>query len=148
MAALRCATSKSNSFAGFTLFEVLIALAIVAVVAVQLSTVSSASTHTQEKLEQKTFAHWIAQNKLRSLRAQTTWPETGETTEEVEMARRVWMVSTKVSPAPLPAFRQIEVKVALLGLIGEPHLSKDQVVGSLARLQSLMTEGPLTIKNE
>ena len=47
---------------GFTLLEVLVALAVFAVAAIALMKVSESQLQLSNRLEEKTFAHWVALN--------------------------------------------------------------------------------------
>lgn len=119
---------------GFTLIEVLVALAVVAILAVGLSSAGQQVVHRQQLVEQKTLAHWIAMNKWAALNTQLEWPELGERTEFVEMAKQRWMVITKVESSQQEHFRLVHIRVGatpetstekffpanqLTGLIGE-----------------------------
>ncbi len=117
---------------GFTLIEVLVALTVVAILAVGLSGAGQQVISQQEKLEQKTIAHWIAMNKWTSLQAELNWPDLGERTEQVEMAKQDWTVNTKVEVSQQEHFRLVHISVGkksgekfssasgLTGLLGEP----------------------------
>ena len=52
---------------GFTLLEVLVALAIFAVVAASVLSASARSLKTAARLEDKTFATWLADNRLQEI---------------------------------------------------------------------------------
>ena len=58
---------------GFTLIEVMVALAILAVVAVAASRASSAYLSSVDVLRTRTLAHFVAQNAAADLRIQETW---------------------------------------------------------------------------
>ncbi len=58
---------------GFTLIEVMVALAILAVVAVAASRASSAYLSSVDVLKTRTLAHFVAQNAAADLRIQQTW---------------------------------------------------------------------------
>ena len=53
-----------RSARGFTLLEVLVALAIFALIAASVLTASARSVRTASQLENKTLAMWVADNRL------------------------------------------------------------------------------------
>jgi general secretion pathway protein I len=99
---------------GFTLIEVLVALAIVAIgMAAVLSTIGS-SAETASYLRDKTFAQWIALNQLAQLRLSTTQqqlPSQGTTEGELDYAGHHWHWQQIVSDAGFPGMLRIDVKV-------------------------------------
>ena len=98
---------------GFTLIEVLVALAVVAVMAVELSSAGQQVVHQQIRLENKTLAHWVAMNKWVALQTNLQWPALGEHTEEIEMAQQRWTVKTKVDASQQEHFRLVHINVGL-----------------------------------
>ncbi len=59
---------------GFTLLEVLVALAIFAMVAASVLSASARSLQNASRLEDKTLAMWIADNRLNELQMEQTPP--------------------------------------------------------------------------
>ena len=62
---------------GFTLLEVLVALAIFAVVAASVLSASARSLKTAARLEDKTFATWLADNRLQEIQLADAPPVEG-----------------------------------------------------------------------
>ncbi|MGB0495014.1 MAG: type II secretion system minor pseudopilin GspI [Kangiellaceae bacterium] len=96
---------------GFTLLEILIALAIFGYAAVGLITQVSNYQLTQLNASQKTVAHWVAMNQLAETRLEKTWPNTGVTRGSVEMANKTWYWLQTVSKTTEKELRQVEVEV-------------------------------------
>jgi general secretion pathway protein I len=97
---------------GFTLVEVLVALAIVAVALAAGMRAVAQSADGATTLKERTLALWVAQNRL--ARAQLARPapaggvsEGDETQADVRFAWR-----ETVSATPNPAFRKVEIVVA------------------------------------
>ena len=106
-------TSKTR---GFTLIEVLIAMAVFAVASIGLYSTAETNLLNSARLEEKTIAHWVAMNKMVELQTLSVWPSIGTQDSKVEMAERQWEVETKVSKSPektLPFIRKVEIKVGL-----------------------------------
>ena len=101
--------SKHES--GFTLIEVMVALAILAVVAVAASRASSAYLSSVDVLRTRTLAHFIAQNAAADLRIQETWL-TANRTQTINAQGRDWQVVMTVSDAFTPALKEVNIAVA------------------------------------
>jgi general secretion pathway protein I len=98
---------------GFTLLEAMVALVIVSLgmmaVNTQLNRYAAASVYA----EQKTLASWIATNKITELSVASTWPELGDSDEEIEFAGRMWQCRVEVSETPVENLRRVDVEIAL-----------------------------------
>ena len=101
----------SNHENGFTLIEVMVALAILAVVAVAASRASSAYLSSVDVLRTRTLAHFVAQNAAADLRIQETWL-TANRTQTINTQGRDWQVVMTVSDAVTPALTQVNIAVA------------------------------------
>ena len=84
--------------AGFTLVEVLVALAILGVAAVGLIGAVEAHVDNLGRLQARTIAQWVAENEIveRTVRADAA-PRDGEV---VEMLDRRWSVRVALRPQP------------------------------------------------
>lgn len=96
---------------GFTLLEVMIALAIFVAAAMALDSAMSASTRGTIRFEEKTLASWVASNKLVEMQLYQRWPSTGRQDEETEFGGRKWILQSDVSPGPLPDTRRVDISV-------------------------------------
>lgn len=109
---LRVSTqSKAQRESGFTLIEVMVALAILAVVAVAASRASSAYLSSVDVLRTRTLAHFVAQNAAADLRIQDTWL-TANRTQTINAQGRDWQVVMTVSEAMTPALKEVNIAVA------------------------------------
>ncbi len=96
---------------GFTLLEVLVALAIFAVAAVALLRVGESQLSTSGHLEEKTFAHWVALNQITEMQVRQAWPDIGEDRSRTTMAGREWSLVVKTSSTPVTSMKRVEVAV-------------------------------------
>lgn len=100
---------------GFTLIEVLIALAILAIAlsasmrTLHLATDSAADTRS------RTLASWIAQNRLAELQARRLFPPAGTSNGDLEYAGQRFAWQQTIADTPNPAFRRVELRVTLPG---------------------------------
>src|SRR5690606_39565425 len=89
--------------------------------AVSMHFVLSQSVDSFAKIERKSFATWIAENRLAELRLEEKFPAAGNSNEDVEFAGRDWVVSTVIANTQDPNMRRVEVTVNLrLPNIREP----------------------------
>ncbi|UVE19081.1 type II secretion system minor pseudopilin GspI [Pseudomonas sp. LS44] len=97
---------------GFTLLEVLVALAIFAVVAASVLTASAHSLQTATRLEDKTMAMWIADNQLTELQLADTPPAAGRSQGQLDFAGRHWQWLQLVERTSEPEMHRVTVWVA------------------------------------
>jgi general secretion pathway protein I len=96
---------------GFTLIEVLVALAIVTLgMAALLGTLSSAA-NTTAFLQDKTLAEWIALNQVSKVRLTSQPPSKGDSEGEIDYAGRKWKWTQKVDDMQIQGVLSVVVKV-------------------------------------
>ena len=96
---------------GFTLIEVMVALAVIALgLAAVIKTVTSTTNNTIY-LRDKTFAYWVAQNQIAEIELTTSSPKKGFTDGEEELAGQVWHWTRKVDATEDPDTNRVEVTV-------------------------------------
>jgi general secretion pathway protein I len=116
---------------GFTLIEILVALAILAVALAAGMRSVAQSSDAATMLKHRTLALWVAQNRLAAAQLATLWPAIGIRAGNAEQARASFVWSETVDETPNPAFRKIEITVAdpatpdyilarLVGYLGAP----------------------------
>lgn len=107
---------------GFTLLEVLVALAIFALVATSVLAASSRALKTAARLEDKTFALWVADNRLQEMQLATDPAAEGREQGEDTYAGRRWSWQSEVKATSEPDMRRVTLWVALRpdsGLVGK-----------------------------
>ena len=102
---------KSKRESGFTLIEVMVALAILAVVAVAASRASSAYLSSVDILRTQTLAQFVAQNTAADLRIQNT-SLTANRTQTMSAQGRDWQVVTTFKSGITPEFKEVTISVA------------------------------------
>jgi general secretion pathway protein I len=97
---------------GFTLVEVLVALAIISVALLAALRAAGQATNAVDELRLRLFAGWVAENRLAEHRARGDWLALGigrgsQSQGGVDFAWREEVIAT-----PNPAFRRVDVFVS------------------------------------
>ncbi|HEV7136839.1 MAG TPA: type II secretion system minor pseudopilin GspI [Steroidobacteraceae bacterium] len=100
-----------RSARGFTLIEVLVALAIVAIGMGAVLEALTSSANTALYLQDKTFAEWVALNRMETLRLSGTVPGAGTSNDNIDYAGRSWEWRQKVTSTRIPGMVQIAIDV-------------------------------------
>ena len=96
---------------GFTLIEILVALAIIAVALAAGMRALAQSTDSATALKARTLALWVAQNRLAAAQIATPWPALGNYQGNATQAGAQFQWREAVTTTPNPAFRKIEISV-------------------------------------
>ena len=104
---------------GFTLFEVMIALAVFTACVYAINRQVAQGISQLGYLEQKSVALWIAQDKLTMLRVEGEWPALGRSLGSLRQLNRDWWIETTVTDTSEPLLRRIDVHVGLAGTEGK-----------------------------
>ena len=102
---------KRCNAAGFTLLEVLIALAVLALSMGAIIKATSDYTSNQSYLRDRTMAMWVARNVLVQFRVEKEWPRVGERKGTEEMGHREWRWLAVISQTEEAELRRLDVKV-------------------------------------
>lgn len=103
------ANDKKQS--GFTLLEVMVALLIVAVALGGAVKVIGNAAANSTRMNNKTFANWVALNQIAELRIGKEFPKIGEQKGDSEMAGRKWAWVQKSIKTDDDDIRRIEMSV-------------------------------------
>ena len=97
---------------GFTLIEVLVALAIIAVALGAAVRATGMATDSTQSIKTRQLALYVAQNRLAEYAVRPLWPEAGVREGDATQAGIAFRWRERVSATPNPRFRRIEVEVA------------------------------------
>jgi len=121
-------TRKSST--GFTLVEVMVALTIVAFSLTAIAASMNQMIDAANTMRERTFANWIAQNKIAELRLENVTPKVSSTSGEVDYANGQWEWRAVISETGVENFYRVDVSIShvgsdyivrtVTGFIGEP----------------------------
>jgi len=119
---------KSES--GFTLVEVMVALTIVAFSLTAVAASMNQMIDAANVMRDRTYASWIAQNKIVELRLANQTPDVSSSSGEVDFAGGEWSWRAVVSETGIESFYRVDVSVShagseyiirtVTGFIGDP----------------------------
>ena len=96
---------------GFTLIEVLVALALVSIALIAGLQATQALTTNATRQTDVLLAHLCAENQLIAMRLSAQMPNVGDSTQQCEQAGHVYEVRLHVMPTPNPSFRRVDAQV-------------------------------------
>ncbi len=115
---------------GFTLVEVLVALAIVAVALLACVRAVGAMAQSGVELKLRLLAQLSAGNRIAYLRATSAFPPTGVTIESCPQGEVRFVCEQEVKPTPNEFFQRVEVRVRLAS---QPEFHFAELVGIVQR---------------
>jgi general secretion pathway protein I len=124
--------SSSRTEDGFTLIEVMVAMAIAALALTGVAAAISQMIESASSMRERTYASWIAQNKIAELRLANVEPEVSENSGELQYAGRDWTWRATIAETGVEHLFRVDVAVSLddseevvrqvTGFIGEPGI--------------------------
>jgi general secretion pathway protein I len=97
---------------GFTLVEILVAVAILAVALAATLRAGSLATDGARETRARLLASWAASNRVAEMRARRLFPGPSTSAATVEQGGQSLLVTQTVSETPNPTIRRIELAVA------------------------------------
>ena len=107
--------NRSRHFRGFTLIEVVVALAIVALGMFAVFKAIGDTTGNIGYLRDRSMAEWIADNRITEIRLSGEFPSVDKTEGDVDFAGRQWHWVAIVSQTPVEGLRRIDMAVRRQG---------------------------------
>ena len=115
---------------GFTLLEVHVALAVISISLVAIAGQMISMLNTANTMQERTYASWIAHNKVTEMRLANIIPEVSTSSGELDYANREWAWRAVVSETGVDNLFRVDVRVSypggaplsrmVTGFIGEP----------------------------
>ncbi|SET39829.1 type II secretion system minor pseudopilin GspI [Thalassotalea agarivorans] len=100
-----------NSVKGFTLIEVLIAMAVFSIAGIAIVSATSNSARSLGFVEQKMIANWVASNQLTEIHLEQSWPPKNNKKGMVEIAGAEWFWVQKVVATTNNDMKAVTVEV-------------------------------------
>lgn len=97
---------------GFTLVEILVALAILAIALAATTRAAGVATDGALETRHRLLATWAAENRVAELRARRVWPSPGSAQTSAEQGGLALTLVETVSDTPNPTMRRVEIAVA------------------------------------
>ena len=104
--------SPRRAVAGFTLIEVMVALAIVAIALAAGSRAASSVVDTSQRLNDVVLGQWCADNQLTEMRLLDQVPPIGKTTFACTQLGREFKGTLVVKTTPNPSFHRVDTIVS------------------------------------
>ena len=114
----------------FTLVEVMVALAIIALSLTAVAAKMSRMIDTSNSMQERTYASWIAQNKITEMRLANVLPEVTTSSGDLDYADRNWRWRAVVAETGIENLYRVDVEITsadsnvvirkVTGFIGEP----------------------------
>jgi general secretion pathway protein I len=115
---------------GFTLIEVIIALAVLAFALGALISGMARYADNAAYLRERTLGLWVAHNRLTEIDLQPAWPATGKSDGDAELGGIEWRWFITVSETPDPKVRRIDIRVQARGRDSDAAALSSFVSGS------------------
>lgn len=126
------ANPGARPVAGFTLLEIMVALAVLALALTAGLRAGGAALDNQEQIRHRQLADWVAQDRLNEHHARRSWLPVGTASGETWQGGVRFRWEEHVSGTPNTRFRRIEVRV-YSAHEGNPGDELARIVGFLVR---------------
>ncbi|MEP7042220.1 MAG: type II secretion system minor pseudopilin GspI [Dokdonella sp.] len=113
---------------GFTLIEVLIALAVIALALLALTRTAGLQVQDFDALRERTLAGWVAADVLTDTRLANPFPATGRSDGHLQLAGRNWRWTRDVKSTQDAEIRRIDILV-FAGDLQQPSASLSGFAG-------------------
>ncbi|SEL57303.1 type II secretion system protein I (GspI) [Colwellia chukchiensis] len=109
----RVKLNQRRSNKGFTLIEVMLAMAVFSIAGVAILATTDTNVRNLGYLESKVIANWVASNQLVAAKLDQAWPPKNNKKGKVELAGQEWLWQQKVLKTTDNDLRAIVMEVRL-----------------------------------
>jgi general secretion pathway protein I len=104
-------SDRSLGANGFTLIEMVVAVAILAMAMAAILSGMARYADNTAHLRERTVALWIAHNRLTEIELQPTWPDVGRSDGEVQFGGQKWRWEAEVQGTTDDRLRRIDIRI-------------------------------------
>ena len=101
---------------GFTLIEILVALAVLAIALTAAAHSVGSAVDTTVALRERMLARWVAEDRMADLELRQEWPALDTIEGDAEMGGRKFHWAQETGVTPVAKMRRVEVSVMLPGV--------------------------------
>ncbi len=102
---------KAPRVGGFTLIEMIVAVAVLATAMAAILSGMARYADNAGHLRDRSFAIWIAHNRMTEIELSPVWPDVGKSDGEMEMAGLEWKWEVEVQKTPDETLRRVDIWV-------------------------------------
>lgn len=107
-------TSPRSLMHGFTLVEVLLALAVIAISLTALLRATAQNIENTDRIKDKTISHWVAMQGVSMIQLNLVQvQQSQESTHATTLLGKKWFWRTKVSNTPITNLKQLTISTSL-----------------------------------
>ena len=111
--------SRKRRAGGFTLIEIVVALAVLAIAMGALIAGMGRYADNAAYLREKTLALWVAHNRLTEIQLESVFPSVGKSDGDADMGGIQWRWHVEVVETPDPGVRRVNIGVQAQGRKGD-----------------------------
>ncbi|MFA5959217.1 MAG: GspI family T2SS minor pseudopilin variant LspI [Tatlockia sp.] len=103
---------KKQCTSGFTLIEVLLALAVIAIALTALVKATASNVSNTQRIKEKTISHWVAMQGITMFQLRLLSSQQPEETHLTTLLGQRWYWRSQLSATPVKSVQQITVTVS------------------------------------